>query len=628
MQAFETQTDSPLRHISLSLSDSATLELKSEAIDSDSGRIASVAFSPDGKTVVSCATVTIKIWDSATLELKSEKCKAHDNSINSAAFSPDGRTIISGSDDRAIRVWDLRPVVDSEWEEVDISARKNGHDIVCIDGLGLVSSNFWRNTITGGVEKQKPTGASLELKAEKSNAHRDEIRCVTFSPDGETIVSGCCNKKIKIWDFAHSRPFDSSEWAEIYGKWPAEEEYGKIKHFYNTITGDIRKEQSNAATLQLKAEKQNAHMDGICCLAFFPDGKTIVSGSLDSKIKIWDSASLELKVEDTIAHRDDINSVAFSPDGKTIVSGSDDKSIKVWDSATLELKSEKTKAHFYRVTLVAFSPDCKAIVSGSGDTDIKLWDAGSLELKAEKQHAHTSGIFSSCASVQFSPDGTSIVSAGTEDRTIKIWDAATLKLKSEKSNAHTSCIRSLAVSPAGKIIVSGSINGTIKIWDSGTLELMLEKSNAHGVPISAVAFSPDGNTICTSGGRTIKVWFSLQPIWDAAALELKSEAIDAHSDAINSVVFLPDGKTIVSGSNDKSLKIWDTGTLQLIEERPGCATTVDKCGQVVDHNGSTLRFKGDAGAFYAPSSIVNVAVHEKKIVAGASSGELYHLEVM
>ena len=41
---------------------------------------------------------------------------------------------------------------------------------------------------------------------------------------------------------------------------------------------------------------------------------------------------MELKSEKTSAHSDYINSVAFSPDGKTIVSGSDDKTIKVWDS--------------------------------------------------------------------------------------------------------------------------------------------------------------------------------------------------------------------------------------------------------------------------------------------------------
>ena len=46
------------------------------------------------------------------------------------------------------------------------------------------------------------------------------------------------------------------------------------------------------------------------------------------------AASLELKVEKQSAHSDSVNSVAFSPDGKTIVSGSSDVTIKVWDAGT------------------------------------------------------------------------------------------------------------------------------------------------------------------------------------------------------------------------------------------------------------------------------------------------------
>ena len=109
------------------------------------------------------------------------------------------------------------------------------------------------------------------------------------------------------------------------------------------------------------------------------------------------AASLELKAEKQGAHSRDVNSVAFSPDGKTIVSGSDDRTLKVWDAGTparpiphlaqnlsaptlaaasLELKAEKQDAHSGSVFSVAFSPDGKTIVSGSRDQTLKVWDAG------------------------------------------------------------------------------------------------------------------------------------------------------------------------------------------------------------------------------------------------------------
>ena len=106
--------------------------------------------------------------------------------------------------------------------------------------------------------------------------------------------------------------------------------------------------------MELKVEKQSAHSNGVYSVAFSPDGKTIVSGSNDKTIKVWDAgvsalthpptlnpnltasvlvaASLELKAEKQSAHSNYVMSVAFSPNGSTIVSGSLDKTIKVWDA--------------------------------------------------------------------------------------------------------------------------------------------------------------------------------------------------------------------------------------------------------------------------------------------------------
>ena len=79
--------------------------------------------------------------------------------VNSVAFSPDGTKIVSGSDDKTIKVWANRPVDESEWEEVDISAmEKDGNGEVKIEGLGYISENYWKNMVTGYLETRKPSG--------------------------------------------------------------------------------------------------------------------------------------------------------------------------------------------------------------------------------------------------------------------------------------------------------------------------------------------------------------------------------------------------------------------------------------------------------------------------------------
>ena len=96
---------------------------------------------------------------------------------------------------------------------------------------------------------------------------------------------------------------------------------------------------------------------------------------------------------------------------------------------------------------------------------------------------------------------------------------------------------SVAFSPDGKTIVSGSdgmINrdGTIKVWDAGV----------------GTCHPPTLNPNLTA------------PVLVAASLELKAEKQSAHSKSVTSVAFSPDGKSIVSGSSDRTLKVWATGT--------------------------------------------------------------------
>ena len=75
-----------------------------------------------------------------------------------------------------------------------------------------------------------------------------------------------------------------------------------------------------------------------------------------------------------------------------------------------------------------------------------------------------------------------------------------------------------------------------------------------------------------------------------------------------------------------SLNTAGAESLTMIEERKGDGAAIDKSGEVADRDGPTLRLK-EGGAFYAPSPLQSLAVHWPKLVAGAQSGELYHLEV-
>lgn len=113
------------------------------------------------------------------------------------------------------------------------------------------------------------------------------------------------------------------------------------------------------------------HSGKITSLAISPDVKTIVSGSSDNTIKIWDVKERKC-LHTLVGHTSDITSVAISPNSKFIVSGSRDDTIKIWDIENGKCLHTLT-GHAGTVTSVTISPDGKTIISGSRDKTIKYW---------------------------------------------------------------------------------------------------------------------------------------------------------------------------------------------------------------------------------------------------------------
>jgi len=281
------------------------------------GDIPSVAFSPDGKRIVSGSDDnTVKVWDAVSGQ-EMLTLKGHTNLVRSVAFSPDGKRIVSGSWDGTVKVWDAA----------------SGRETLTLEG------------------------------------HRERAPSVAFSPDGKRIISGSWDKTVKVWDsvsgqetltLKHSEAVTSVTFSPD-GKWIVSASDDNTLKIWDATSGQ--------QTLTVKAQTIPF------CVAFSPDGRRIVSGGLSNTFRVWDATSgqqtLTLK-----GHTGSIMSVAFSPDGKRIVSGSTDDTLRVWD-ATSGQETLTLKGHTYGVLSVAFSPDGKRIVSGSGDKTLKLWDATS-----------------------------------------------------------------------------------------------------------------------------------------------------------------------------------------------------------------------------------------------------------
>ena len=97
------------------------------------GYVSSVAFSPDGKNVISGSDRTIRFWDVDTGQ-HLRALIGHTSSVISVVFSPDGKTIASGSIDGTVLLWDVTP------SQLPEDINKDG--VVNIQDLVLVANGF------------------------------------------------------------------------------------------------------------------------------------------------------------------------------------------------------------------------------------------------------------------------------------------------------------------------------------------------------------------------------------------------------------------------------------------------------------------------------------------------------
>jgi serine/threonine protein kinase len=293
------------------------------------------------------------------------------------------------------------------------------------------------------------------------------------------------------------------------------------------------------ATKLALARTLSGHRDRVWSVALSQDGQTLVSGSEDDTIKVWNPTTGGL--DRTLnAQADAVRSVSLSADRKTVAGGDGDGTIQVWNLPTGNLRYTLA-GHQGSVWSVALSRDGKTLVSGSQDRTVKVWNLQTGQL-VRTLRGHSGIVYS----VVFSPYEKTLVS-GSADKTINVWDLQTGKLL-RTLKGHGDAVRSVAINQDGQTLASASWDQTIKIWNLQTGEL-LRTLEGHRDRVVSVAFSADGRTLASASlDKTIGIW---NPTTGTML-----QTLLGHRDWVLSVVPGADPVAIVSGSKDGTIKVW------------------------------------------------------------------------
>ncbi|PVF95652.1 hypothetical protein CPB86DRAFT_816988 [Serendipita vermifera] len=152
-----------------------------------------------GYRIVSDSTDTIKLWDTKTGQAVGDPLYGHTGSVNSVAFSPDGRQIVSGSHDKTVRIWDAET-------GQTIGKSLEGHATVVSSvafspkGHQIVSGSWDCTTRLWDAEHGQAIREPFQL------GHTNLVKSVAFSQDRRLIVSGSMDHTVRVWDVETGQP--------------------------------------------------------------------------------------------------------------------------------------------------------------------------------------------------------------------------------------------------------------------------------------------------------------------------------------------------------------------------------------------------------------------------------------
>jgi len=306
-----------------------------------------------------------------------------------------------------------------------------------------------------------------------------------------------------------------------------------------------------AAGLQKKAEAETeapfpnykcpqvvAHKGPVNCLAFTSNGKFLISGSDDNKVKIWDVSKQGL-IQVLSKHTSDVNELAVSPDGKWFITGDESDRVLVWDAVKGTLRKRFSR-HAHNITGLGVTRDGNAVSVDSfgfikywrlpSGSLIQGWSADNsiygLAVSPNGQYAATGHwekieLWSlrqndlgtmiakfgdhkgSIEHLVFGEDNQTLATGSTGSAYLKIWSIPSGKLIRTINRAHLNKVYALAISPNGNFLASGGKNSFVKVWNfpSGSAKNRLSIRKVYA---TSLAISPD-STIVAVGQEDGKI---------------------------------------------------------------------------------------------------------------------------
>jgi WD40 repeat protein len=461
--------------------------------------------------------------------------RGHTDMVTSVAFSPDGKWLASGDRRGVIRIWNVGDgTIIREWAA-------HGEEIIAVlfspDGSLLVSAtdrvvNIWRTGDWSLVH---------QIVQKEENRIIPGVSAIAFSPDGKLLAIG---------DYLKTRVIQVSDWKEVLRLRRAGALAFSPDGRYLAMS-----EEEDIAIVSLSDGKAlrilRGHKNIITCLAFSHDGKLLASASVDRTIALW-NPSLGQVLRTMTRHTDTVNAVLFSEDDRQLFSVGNDRAIRVWQVADGREMRHITGDLPGPAYKIAVSSDGQLVATILG-AEIKL-----LDLRDGHVVRTLTVQGGSVTDVAFSPKeqllAASLCTSFSSEfeclqGEIRLWNVADGQVVRVWGKEHKAPITEIEFSPDGQMLVSIDVQSQARLWRVSTGEEVWKLEDVR----APAAFSPDGKVLALNGSDGVTLW-SLEDRQVLAVIE---------SFAAYDMVFSADGQVLIT-SNFDEIQFWGITTKKLL----------------------------------------------------------------
>lgn len=502
--------------------------------------------------------------------------------------------------------------------------------------------------------------------------HDSEVSALEFSPDGSQLMSGDGGGAVVFWNVAE----DGKSLKQLSSEVVHIDRVSALAYLPNPTGGPVMQaaSASNDGSVARWDTKTGKEIKGlnlslksegrpqVLSMAVTPDGRTIITGSADGYVRLWDANKTETYASrlsirasqksadesDTTnsASKDDsatfrIDSVAVSADGSRLLAvDSGNNTVHLWDVKTgtpipapagtlpylLQGQANERFAAAAFATREAMPSNDSPYIVTVGGTAAQLWTAaGKRMLTNFKPHL-------TVAAANFSPDGSLVVTAGW-DQSARLWDVRTGKdvcKLSHESDDPKKPVRvnwatfapSSEQAPTAWRVLTACDDNSVRVWeikkaDAGHQPTELWRKTLHAASVQQAVYSADGKWILTaSRDKTSRILLA-----DSGAELCVLNAVradntrPAHNQGILSAAFSADGRRVVTGGDDNFAFVWS------IDVDPQQKLTAKVTHQLLGHTAAVNSVALAAGRILTGSADGSAKLWDVRSETPAANGE-------